>query len=145
MLFPKSSVTMVDIWHTLGLRGTGSDEYVVKDLFVPEQPHHAARRAGERREDGLLYRFTSNQLYSCGFAGVGLGIARGTMDAFYDLPATKTSRGAAKPMRENNVIQSQLAQCEARWRSARAFLHDTWEQAWAHVEATGEQTAEDAR
>ena len=33
-------------------------------------------------------------------------------------------------MRENNVVQSQLAQCEARWRSARAFLHTTWETAW---------------
>jgi alkylation response protein AidB-like acyl-CoA dehydrogenase len=46
-------------------------------------------------------------------------------------------------MRENNVVQSQLAQCEARWRSARAFLHTTWETAWGHVEATGAQTAED--
>ena len=89
--------------------------------------HHSMARDGtaERREDGPLYRFTSNQLYSCGFGGVGLGIARATIDAFYDLPATKTSRGAAKPMRENNVVQSQVAQCEARWRSARAFLHDT--------------------
>ena len=50
-----------------------------------------------------------------------------------------------KPMRENNVVQSQVAQCEARWRSARAFLHDAWEQAWAHVEATGEQTARGSR
>jgi indole-3-acetate monooxygenase len=143
MLFPKSSVTMHDIWHVVGLRGTGSDEYVVDNLFVPE--NHSMSRDGpaERREHGLLYRFTSSQLYSCGFGGVGLGIARATMDAFYDLPATKTSRGAAKPMRENNVIQSQVAQCEARWRSARAFLHGTWEQAWAHVEATGEQTEED--
>jgi alkylation response protein AidB-like acyl-CoA dehydrogenase len=100
-------------------------------------------RAAERREAGPLYRFTSNQLYSCGFGGVGLGIARATMDAFYGLPATKVSRGASKPLRDNNVVQSQVAQCEARWRSARAFLHGVWEQAWAHVEATGEQTADD--
>jgi len=143
MLFPKSSVTMHDIWHVVGLRGTGSDEYVVEDLFVPQNHTMDRDSARERREDGPLYRFTSNQLYSCGFGGVGLGIARATMDAFLNLPATKTSRGASKPMRENNVIQSQVAQCEARWRSARAFLHTTWEQAWAHVEATGEQTAED--
>ena len=37
MLFPKSSVRMVDIWHTVGLRGTASNEYVVRDLFVPHQ------------------------------------------------------------------------------------------------------------
>ncbi len=143
MLFPKSSVTMHDIWHVVGLRGTGSDEYVVEDVFVPQNHTMDRDKPAERREDGPLYRFTSNQLYSCGFGGVGLGIARATMDAFYALPATKISRGASKPMRENNVVQSQVAQCEARWRSARAFLHTTWEQAWAHVEATGEQTMED--
>ena len=37
LLFPKSSATMRDIWHVVGLRGTGSDEYVVDDLFVPEE------------------------------------------------------------------------------------------------------------
>ena len=143
MLFRKSSVQMNDIWHTIGLRGTASNEYVVKDLFVPQRYTMARDTESERREQGPLYRFTSNQLYSCGFAGVGLGIARGTIDDFLNLPANKVSRGASRPMRENNVVQSQLAQCEARWRSARAFLHTTWETAWQHVEATGEQTAED--
>jgi alkylation response protein AidB-like acyl-CoA dehydrogenase len=143
MLFRKSSVQMNDIWHTIGLRGTASNEYVVTDLFVPQRYTMARDTEAERREQGPLYRFTSNQLYSCGFAGVGLGIARGTIDDFLDLPANKVSRGASRPMRENNVVQSQLAQCEARWRSARAFLHTTWETAWQRVEATGEQTAED--
>jgi alkylation response protein AidB-like acyl-CoA dehydrogenase len=143
MLFPKSSVQMNDIWHVVGLRGTGSDEYVVDNVFVPQ--HHSMNRDDpkERREDGLLYRFTSNQLYSCGFGGVAMGIARATINAFLDLPATKVSRGAAKPMRENNVVQSQMAQSEAKLRSARAFLHSTWDTAWAHVEAAGEQTKED--
>ncbi|HET8996958.1 MAG TPA: acyl-CoA dehydrogenase family protein, partial [Acetobacteraceae bacterium] len=143
MLFPKSSVQMNDIWHTLGLRGTGSDEYVVDNLFVPQRFTMARDTAAERRESGPLYRFTSNQLYSCGFAGVGLGIARATMRDFLDLPATKVSRGATRPLRENNVVQSQFAQCEAKWRSARAFLHTTWDQAWLNVEAQGEQTQED--
>ncbi|HEY1930561.1 MAG TPA: acyl-CoA dehydrogenase family protein [Acetobacteraceae bacterium] len=143
MLFPKTSVKMNDIWHVVGLRGTGSDEYVVDNLFVPQHHTMARDTSAERREDGLLYRFTSNQLYSCGFGGVAIGIARATINAFLDLPANKVSRGAGKPMRENNVVQSQLAQCEARLRSARAFLHTTWETAWHDVEQTGEQTAED--
>lgn len=140
LLFPKSSAQMTDIWHTLGLRGTASNEYSVKDLFVPEG--HTMRRdeAIDRREQGPLYRFSSGQLYSAGFAGVGLGIARGVIDAFLTLPATKTSRGAARPLRENNVIQSQLAQSEARWHSARAFLHNTLDEVYEHVIQHGEQT-----
>jgi alkylation response protein AidB-like acyl-CoA dehydrogenase len=140
MLFPKSSVTMVDIWHTLGLRGTASNEYVVKDLFVPAGHTMLRDEAIDRREDGPLYRFRSNQLYSAGFAGVGLGLARGLIDAFLELPATKVSRGAAKPLRENNVVQSQLAQCEAKWHSARAFLHNTLDEIYDYVIQHGEMT-----
>jgi indole-3-acetate monooxygenase len=141
-LFPKTSARMTDIWHTIGLRGTASNQYSVTDLFVPERFAMHRDDPRYRREDGLLYRFTSGQLYSIGFAGVGLGIARGTIDAFLSLPATKVARGASKPMRENNVVQSQFAQCEAKWRSARAFLHDTVEEAWEFVERNGEMTIE---
>ncbi len=141
LLFPKSSATMRDIWHVVGLRGTGSDEYVVEDLFVPQEFTCDRDNPAECREDGALYRFTSNQLYSCGFAGVALGIARATIDAFVDLAVHKSSRGAGKPIRENNVVQSQLAQSEAKWRSARALLREVWHEAWDHVTRTGEQTA----
>jgi alkylation response protein AidB-like acyl-CoA dehydrogenase len=141
-LFPKSSATMTDIWHTLGLRGTASNQYSVNNLFVPES--HAMFRddPAHRREEGLLYRFTSGQLYSAGFAGVALGLARASIDAFLGLPATKVARGASKPMRENNVIQSQVAQAEALWRSSRAFLHTTLEEIWAYIEQYGDMTGQ---
>ena len=141
-LFPKSSARMTDIWHTIGLRGTASNQYSVTDLFVPERFAMHRDNPKYRRADGLLYRFTSGQLYSIGFAGVGLGVARGTIDAFLQLPANKVARGASKPMIENNVVQSQLAQAEAKWRSARAFLHDTVEDTWEYVERNGEMTVQ---
>ncbi len=144
MLFPKSSAKMADIWHTLGLRGTASNEYVVKDLFVPAERTMLRDQAIDRREEGPLYRFGSSQLYSAGFAGVGLGIARGVIDAFLELPATKVSRGAAKPMRENNVVQSQLAQAEAKWHSARAFLHTTLDEIYDYVIQHDEMTERQA-
>ncbi len=141
-LFPQSSVEMQDIWHTVGLRGTASNQYVARDLFVPEERALFRDDPRHRREDGLLYRFTSGQLYSCGFAGVGLGIARGIMGDFLALPANKVARGAGKTLRENNVVQSQVAVCEAKFRSARYMLHNTWKEAWAQVERHGEQTEE---
>ena len=141
-LFPKTSATMKDIWHTIGLRGTASNEYSVDDLFVPEERAMHRDDPRHRVEDGLLYRFTSGQLYSIGFGGVGLGIARGTIEAFLNLPANKVARGAGKTMRENNVVQSQMAQCDARLRSARLLLHDAAEEAMREVEQHGEMTLE---
>ncbi|HXT79789.1 MAG TPA: acyl-CoA dehydrogenase family protein [Acetobacteraceae bacterium] len=139
-LFPKAQAKMTDIWHTLGLRGTASNQYSIADLFIPEERAMHRDDPAYRQENGLLYRFTSGQLYSIGFAGVGLGIARGLIDAFLALPGNKVARGASRPMRDNNVVQSQLAQSEARWRSARAFLHNTLGDVWRHVEQHGEMT-----
>ncbi len=137
-LYPKSSATFHDIWHTLGLRGTASNEYSVDNLFIPHERAIYRDDPRDRRSDSPLYHFTSNQLYSIGFGGVALGIARGTMDAFLGLPREKTRRGAGKPMVENNVVQSHVAQCEASWRSARYFLHAAADEALATIEQRGE-------
>jgi indole-3-acetate monooxygenase len=134
-LFPKSQTEMTDIWHVIGLRGTGSDKYSVTDLFVPEQ-YVVARDEGTRREPGLLYRFSSLQLYAAGFAGVAMGIARSTLDAFIELARDKVPFRGQRALRENNVIQSQVAQAEARLRSAHAFLYQSLEEITEEVART---------
>jgi indole-3-acetate monooxygenase len=135
LLFPKAQATMTDIWHVIGLRGTGSDSYTVTDLFVPED--HAVERSAKPREPGLLYAFSSSNVYSAGFAGVALGIARGTLDAFIDLARSKIPRGAKHTLRDNNVIQAQVAQSEARIGAARAFLVDALDEIWREAGRTG--------
>jgi alkylation response protein AidB-like acyl-CoA dehydrogenase len=139
-LFPKSCAKMTDIWHVIGLRGTGSDKYSVTDLFVPET--HVARRDIEdtRREQGLLYHFSSLQLYASGFAGVAMGIARSTLDAFVELAADKVPFRGKRTLRENNVVQSQVAQAEARLRSARVHLYQSLEEITGEVERSGRLT-----
>ena len=37
MLFPKSEARIIDNWHVLGLRGTGSDSYALEDHFIPQR------------------------------------------------------------------------------------------------------------
>jgi indole-3-acetate monooxygenase len=139
-LFPKSCAEMTDIWHVIGLRGTGSDKYSVIDLFVPEA--HVARRdiQDTRREDGLLYCFSSLQLYASGFAGVAMGIARSTLDAFVELAADKVPFRGKRTLRENNVVQLQVAQAEARLRSARAHLYQSLEEITGEVAQSGRLT-----
>jgi indole-3-acetate monooxygenase len=122
LLFPKSAARMTDIWDVVGLKGTGSDQYSVSDLFVPEAFCVARDLALKPRENGLLYRFSNLQLYSAGFAGVATGIARGALDAFVELARDKIPRGARKTLRDNHVVQSQVAQAEARLAAARALL-----------------------
>jgi alkylation response protein AidB-like acyl-CoA dehydrogenase len=139
MLFPKSSAQMTDIWHVIGLKGTGSDRFSVEDLFVPQR-HTATRDDGTRREQGLLYRFSSLQLYAAGFAGVAMGIARSTLDAFVALAHDKVPFRSAGTLRDNHLIQSQVAQAEARLFAARAFLLGSLQEITAEVERAGHIT-----
>ncbi len=140
LLFPKASAKFSDIWHVIGLRGTGSDSYTVADLFVPES-HTVLREAEPKlRQPGLLYAFSSSNMYSSGFAGVALGIARSTLDAFIVLARDKIPRGAKRTLRDDNVVQSQVAQSEARLRAARAFLLGSLEQIWRDVARSGRLT-----
>jgi alkylation response protein AidB-like acyl-CoA dehydrogenase len=140
MLFPKSNAEMTDIWHVIGLRGTGSDKYSVTDLFVPESHSVSRNDEGARRENGLLYCFSSLQLYSSGFAGVAMGIARGTLDAFIELARDKIPRGAKGTLRDNNVVQAQVAQAEARLGGARALLLGALDEITAAVARSGHLT-----
>jgi alkylation response protein AidB-like acyl-CoA dehydrogenase len=142
MFFPKSSAKVRDTWQVMGLRGTGSDSYTLTDLFVPEAyslPRYTARRP---RVAGDLYVFTPSTLYASSFAGIALGIARSVMESFVsDVKDTKP-RGASRTRGENNVIQSQVAQNEARLRSARMFRLGSISEIWAEARKTGALTQE---
>jgi alkylation response protein AidB-like acyl-CoA dehydrogenase len=125
VVFPKSKTKFTDIWHTIGLRGTGSDQYAVKNLFVPEaySLRSIARNSpDQRRESGLLYCFSSLSLYAAGFGAVAMGCARSTLASFIELARDKIPRGAKNTMRNNNVIQSQVGLAEARLSSAYGYL-----------------------
>jgi alkylation response protein AidB-like acyl-CoA dehydrogenase len=125
IVFPKSETKFTDIWHTMGLRGTGSDQFSVKDLFVPEA--HTLRSITrnsprERREPGLLYSFSSLSLYAAGFAGVATGCARSMLASFIELARDKIPRGARVTLRNNNVIQREVALADARLSAAWGYL-----------------------
>lgn len=130
---PAQQAEIIDSWDVSGLRGTGSDTFAVADVFVPARhtlgiPHP---QAGTRRwAAGPLYAFSPNSAYASGFASVALGLARATLDAFAELAGGKTQRGARSVLREQPVVQSQVARAEATVRSARAFLHQQIGAAW---------------
>ena len=143
LLFPKASARFTDIWHVIGLRGTGSDSYTVTDLFIPEAYTVLREASAKPRQPGLLYTFSSSNIYASGFAGVALGIARSALDALVELARDKIPRGAKSTLRDNNVIQAQVAQSEARLGAARAFLLGSLDDIWYEAAASGRLTIDD--
>src|ERR1700756_1635233 len=121
LLFPAEQATLIDTWHTIGLRGTASDSYSVDDLFVPEAFSTTREDPTLRRDKGPLYAFTMQGLYACGVAAVALGIARAMLDAFIELASTKTPRYLGR-LADSPTVQSDVARREADIGSARAWL-----------------------
>ena len=76
MLVRTEDVAWTDIWNTVGLRGTASDQFALNDFFV--RSDHSITREFDRecREGGPLYRMGAGTCYQVGFAGVACGIAR---------------------------------------------------------------------
>lgn len=143
MLVRAADVQWTDIWDTVGLRGTASDQFALTNHFVPHDHSMSrdyAQPAKERREPGPLYRMSAMTCYETGFAGVALGIARGALDCFIDTARTKVVRGGRSPIRDSAVVQTNLAQAEIGIRSARAYLLQSLAEIWQRV-CAGEELA----
>ena len=138
MLFRRDQAKITDVWQVMGLRGTGSDNYAVEDLFVDDA--HAVTREyePERREAGRLYSFQAMQIYATGFASVALGVSRAMLDGFIDLARTKSQAWSADSLRDNHAVQHIVSHADAAWKAARAGMHLALDDAWREVCATGE-------
>jgi alkylation response protein AidB-like acyl-CoA dehydrogenase len=137
MLFPKARAKMANAWEVMGLKGTGSDNYVLDDLFIPDAYSFTIDSAADRREQGPLYRFMTLSLYGYAFAGAAVGIARAMLDGFVRLASEKVPYRFSTKLRENSTIQGQIGLADAKLRAARLFLMTPLDEIWASVVASG--------
>jgi indole-3-acetate monooxygenase len=130
-LYPVSQATLLDnTWEVIGMRGTMSGAYRLDDVFVPEAFSSTREDPSLRREPGRLYAYPMQGLYAVGVSGVALGIARAMLDAFKELAIRKTPRNLTR-LADNAVVQSNVAQMEARLGAARAYLVETLSHIWS--------------
>ncbi len=134
MFFPRSEVTIKDTWHVSGLRGTGSNDFEVADIFVPENHSYAMGARGDWA-DGPTYRFPFFGLLAVGVASVATGIARAAITELTNLAGAKTPSGSRRVLAERAAAQSGRAEAEALLRSGRGFMFDTVRDVWERVEA----------
>jgi alkylation response protein AidB-like acyl-CoA dehydrogenase len=144
MLFRREKAKIDDVWQVMGLRGTGSDNYTINDLFVDDAHSVTRESPDERREPGTLYRFQAMQLYASGFSCVGLGVARAMLDGFIALAKGKTQAWSSDPLRDNQAVQNIIGYSDAALKAARAGLLKVLDDVWLEVEELGHLTV-DAR
>ena len=122
-LFPRADVEVFDIWHVGGLRATGSNDFQVTELFVPEQ--HTIPLVDFQplpRRPGPLYAVPMTSTFVSCIATVALGIARAAIEALIEIGAEKKTAGSSTVLRDKPLAQADLARAEALLGAGRAYL-----------------------
>jgi alkylation response protein AidB-like acyl-CoA dehydrogenase len=129
---PVSDVQIHDTWHVSGLRGTGSNDFSAKDVFVPNHRIFALLDpSGHRTEP--LYQMPPVQNFVFGLATVGIGIARAALDELMEIAQSKVPTMYQAPLADRPAAQIELARSEAALGAARAFLYETADEMWHTV------------
>jgi alkylation response protein AidB-like acyl-CoA dehydrogenase len=126
---PAGDCEILDTWHTVGLRGTGSHDFVAHDVFVPEGCHFPSR-GGRSYQSGPLYNTSFYHLWGPNIAAVALGVARTAIDLLVAVAATKRPSRSTVVLAERETVHDKVGRAEALVRSSRAFLYETIRETW---------------
>jgi alkylation response protein AidB-like acyl-CoA dehydrogenase len=132
VLFPTNATEVIDTWSVSGLRGTGSHDYRVADLYVPDD-HTISYSAPHAVQTGTLYAMPLISLLAVAIAAVPVGIARSAIDAVVALAAAKTPYGSSTLMRDKPTVQADVARAEVLLGSARSYLFSMVDELWQEV------------
>jgi indole-3-acetate monooxygenase len=133
LLVPASKATIVDVWDTTGMRGTGSNDMVIENVFVPFSD--SADMASRPATPGPLYAFPP--LFLVSHAGVPLGIARSALDFVEEVSLRKRVMPGNNLLRDEVQFQETIAWAEAHLGAARAYVYATIEDLWQTLSADG--------
>lgn len=131
-LLPQRAGRIIETWDAMGLRGTGSHDWELKDAFV--QDAHTWAALGPIGAEGPQWRIPDRSLAAwIANAGHAVGTAQGALD---DLAAaaSESTTGDSSALREREPFRLEFARAQAEVASARAFVQEAWTRAWPSVQ-----------
>ena len=130
--FPREGCEILDTWNVMGMRGTGSHDISVTDVYVPKSrtfPMEPEFEPGSHYR-GPLYRMPVVGTAAAGIPTPMLGVARRALDEVLELARSKTPVASGGLLKQRASAQNQLGRAEAILRSGRLLLLDTLSRAW---------------
>ncbi len=133
VVFLTSEATIHDNWQVGGLRGTGSNDFSVADLYVPEA-FTLDRHSLSPKRGGAIYHLGMPGFVAVEHAGFAFGVARRALDAITELAQSKY-RGytSSSSLAMRSTFQRGLGADELRLRAARGLVVEILEAVWARV------------
>jgi alkylation response protein AidB-like acyl-CoA dehydrogenase len=137
---PREDVNFTDGWHVQGLKGTGSYDYNVADVFVPECRTMPLFAREPFRGSSPASRMGLMPITAAGHASFALGVAKSMLDDVEELAATKVRMSDMATLASRQTFQKGLAHHVAAWRAARLLVIDAFSTAEAAVDAGNDLT-----
>jgi alkylation response protein AidB-like acyl-CoA dehydrogenase len=113
----------LDSWNVMGLRGTGSVDYTINGVFVPDAYTHGAF-VTEPMRGGAIFRSGIMGLAEIAHSGWAVGVGRRLLDELATLIAHKAGRAGS--LSGSDSFQEKYARLEASYRAGRALVYETW-------------------
>ena len=148
-LLPRADFRIEDTWHVVGLKGTGSQDILVEDVFVPAHRVHdladayAGRSPGQTVNTGWLYQLSFPLVFGRTVTNGCIGALQAFLDAFRDYGAKRIGTTGASTARDPDA-QLACAETLAAIDEMKATMHRNFEVQRAFAER-GEQTPLDQR
>lgn len=134
-VIPREEITFNDGWFVQGLKATGSYDYSVQDLFVPEYRTFALFSREALRGSSPATRMGLMPVTAAGHASWALGVAKSMLDDVQELAATKFRMSDMAALASRQTFQKGLAHHVAAWRAARLLVLEAFTTAEAAVAA----------
>jgi alkylation response protein AidB-like acyl-CoA dehydrogenase len=145
-VIPRDEIVFTDGWHVQGLKGTGSYDYNVTDLFVPAYRTFELFTRTPHRGGSPAFRMGLMPVTAAGHASWALGVAKSMLDDVSELARTKVRMGDESSIAHKSTFQRGLSHHLAMWKAARLLVVTTFSDVEQAVkngqELTVEQRAE---
>ncbi len=133
---PRDEITFLDGWNVQGLRGTGSFDYSVDAVFVPEHRCFPLFKREPERGSSPLFKMGLMPITAAGHASWVLGVAKSMLDDVAELALTKSRMSDMEPLARRATFQRNFAHFTGMWRAARAGVVEAFTTA-EHTILTG--------
>lgn len=127
---PVSEVTVDDIWYVDGMSGTGSNDVVIEDVFIPAERSvsiietGSGHAPGSRLHDGPLYRTPMMPILTLAAAMPALGQARTVVRLFREYLTNRVLIETGGKQAERPASQMRLARAEVEVGEVELLLRN---------------------
>jgi indole-3-acetate monooxygenase len=135
--FPRKDVTLYDNWRgVVGLRGTGSVDFSVENYYLPKEMTFVWDLLQPKPlRGGASYLFPPFAYVAKEHGSVAIGAARRSLDELIGLATTTRGAFRSSKLDERHVVHRFIGMADLKLRSARALLHESYEQLYATANA----------